>query len=135
MEADVEELQQVEDIGPVLADNIKAFFDEAHNLDVIRRLRKRGVKWPDVVRPATGGSLSGKTFVLTGTLSSMTRDEAGDRLTALGATVSGSVSGKTDYVVVGESPGSKADKAEKLGVTILDEKGFLKLLESGTRDS
>jgi DNA ligase (NAD+) len=132
MEAAIDELQKVQDIGPVLAANIRSFFDEAHNREVIRRLRARGVKWPGVVRPAADGPLDGKTFVLTGTLSSLSRDQAGDRLKALGATVSGSVSKKTDYVVVGESPGSKADKARKLGVKILDEAAFLEILKNVT---
>lgn len=128
MNAGVEQLLEVTDVGPVVAGNIHQFFGETHNREIIRRLQQSGIHWPeqDVSRPQP---LAGKTFVLTGTLAAMSRDEAGDRLLALGAKVSGSVSKKTDYVIVGESPGSKAEKAEKLGVTILDEAAFLKLLE------
>ncbi|MEX2353482.1 MAG: NAD-dependent DNA ligase LigA, partial [Gammaproteobacteria bacterium] len=127
MNADIDELLSVPDVGPVVAKNIRSFFDEPHNREVIQRLIRCGVNWPEV-EAGTQKPLQGKTFVLTGTLSSLTRDEATERLAALGARVSGSVSGKTDYVVVGDSPGSKAEKAEKLGVQTLDEDGFIKIL-------
>jgi len=128
MNASVEELLEVPDVGPVVANTIHAFFAEQHNRAVIRRLQDSGVHWPqaDMDRPRP---LAGKTFVLTGSLTSLSRDEASDKLTALGARVSNSVSKKTDYVVVGDTPGSKAEKAEKLGVAILDEAALLKLLE------
>ncbi len=128
MHASVEQLLDVPDVGPVVANNIHAFFAEAHNRDIIDRLQKNGVNWPqpDMNRPRP---LDGKTFVLTGSLATLSRDEASDKLTALGARVSNSVSKKTDYVVVGDAPGSKAEKAEKLGVAILDEAALLKLLE------
>jgi DNA ligase (NAD+) len=129
-DATLEQLLEVQDVGPVVAKNIRAFFDEGHNREVIERLRKNGIHWPVA---GTGGNrkLTGNTFVLTGTLSGMTRDEARDRLVALGAKVSSSVSKKTDYVVVGDAPGSKAEKAEKLGVTILDEQAFNDILSDG----
>ncbi len=124
-----EALLQVPDVGPVVADNLCNFFHERHNRDVILSLQAHGVQWPDVEaaidRPQP---LVGKTFVLTGTMETMTRDEAKTQLQALGAKVSGSVSKKTAYVVVGADPGSKRDKAEKLGVTLLDETAFKSLL-------
>ena len=131
MAADEDSLQAVPDIGPVVARSIVTFFAQPHNREVIDKLRAAGVRWPDVeVKPADSLPLKGKTFVLTGTLASMSRNEARAALQALGAKVSGSVSKKTDYVVVGENPGSKAAKAEALGVEILPESGLLRLLES-----
>ncbi len=130
MNAGIEDLLEVSDVGPVVAENISAFFREVHNQEIIRALRDtHHFSWPEN-ETTEKSSLSAKTFVITGTLSGMTRDEARDRLIDLGAKVTNSVSKKTDYVVVGESPGSKADKAEKLGVTILDEKAFEKILSS-----
>jgi len=131
MEADGTALQEVSDVGPVVAQHIAAFFREQHNRDVIDKLRAAGVHWPAMPRRAPTSPLAGKTFVLTGTLHGMTRDDAKERLQALGAKVSGSVSGKTDYVVAGEDPGSKRDKAVALGVAILDEAEFVRLLEKG----
>jgi DNA ligase (NAD+) len=96
---------------------------------VIRNLLKAGIHWPKPARAKKDSPLSGKTFVLTGGLASMSREEARRKLQLLGAKITESVSKKTDYVVVGEDPGSKADKARKLAVTMLDEKEFLKLLE------
>ncbi len=129
MEADKEMLEQVPNIGPAMAEDISAFFREKHNRDVIAALRKAGVHWPSVKkRPKEGLPLAGKSFVLTGGLSSMSRDDAKKRLQALGATVSGSVSKKTDFVVVGEEPGTKYDKAKELGIKTLNEKEFLKLV-------
>ncbi len=130
MQAGVEQLQQVPDVGPVVAQSIYAFFREKHNRDVIAKLKKAGVKPIDVaVRPSAKRPLENKTFVLSGTLASMARDQAKVRLQALGAKVAGSVSKKTDYVVVGSDPGSKAARAAELGVTTLDEKQFLKLIK------
>jgi DNA ligase (NAD+) len=125
-----EELQGVEDVGPVVASRIRTFFDETHNRDVIRSLRQAGVEWPESEpkQVPQDGALVGKTFVLTGTLSSMTRDEAKDKIRTLGGKVTGSVSGKTDYVVAGEKPGSKLGKAQKLGVAVLDEDGLKAIL-------
>jgi len=129
MAASEEDLMAVPDVGPAVAGSIRQFFSQKHNRDVIRRLREAGVHWPDITpKKPEELPLAGKTFVLTGALASMTRDEAKEQLQQLGARVSGSVSRKTDYVVVGEDPGSKADKARELGVTMLDEKAFLKLL-------
>jgi DNA ligase (NAD+) len=130
MQADAETLQNVHDIGPVVAQHIVRFFGEQHNRDVIRKLGDAGVRWKKIevsrVLP-----LAGKSFVLTGTLS-MPRNELKDRLLALGAKVSSSVSKKTDYVIVGESPGSKVDKARELGVEILDESACLELLKQAS---
>jgi DNA ligase (NAD+) len=128
MQADEETLQSVPDIGPVVARQIAAFFHEPHNRDVIGKLQAAGVHWPKAERRARAAPLAGKTFVLTGTLAAMTRDEAKGRLQALGAKVAGSVSAKTDYVVAGAEPGSKLDKAHTLNVAVLDERQFLELL-------
>jgi DNA ligase (NAD+) len=130
MAADEERLRQTPDIGPAVAAAIWAFFQEPHNQEAIARLRAAGVRWPEAeVQLAPDERLAGKTFVLTGTLESLSRDQASDRLRALGAKVSGSVSKKTDYVVAGRDPGSKLDKARELGVTVLDEAGLRALLE------
>ena len=129
MQADEATLMAVPDVGPVVAKSIIEFFKQKHNKHVISKLTKV-IKWPEVkVKPAEQLPLHGKTFVLTGTLSQMTRDEAKAALQALGGKVSGSVSKKTDYVVVGENPGSKVEKAEALGIEILDEAGLKKLLK------
>ena len=128
MDADRETLEQIHGIGPAMADDISSFFHEKHNRAVIRDLLKAGIHWPKPVKARKDSPLAGKVFVLTGGLASMSRDEARRKLQALGAKVSDSVSKKTDYVIVGEDPGSKADKAEKLGITMLDEQAFLKLL-------
>jgi DNA ligase (NAD+) len=129
MKADEETLQNVQDIGPVVAAHVVAFFHQKHNREIITALIKRGVHWPDIkVNNSRYQPFEGKTFVLTGTLDTMTRDDARDKLQALGAKVSNSVSKKTSYVVAGSDPGSKYDNAIKLGVEILDEKMFLRLL-------
>ncbi|MFO8024057.1 NAD-dependent DNA ligase LigA [Thiohalophilus sp.] len=130
MQADKEALMAVPDIGPIVAESILTFFKQKHNQQVIDKLIQAGVTWEDIeVKPAEELPLNGKTFVLTGTLEQMSRDEAKAALQALGAKVTGSVSRKTDYVVVGADPGSKADKAESLGVAILDEAAFRDLIE------
>jgi DNA ligase (NAD+) len=125
-----EELQSVADVGPIVAARIKAFFEEQHNLDVIARLQKYGVEWPESepLVATDDGALSGKTFVITGTLPTMTRDEAKETIQLAGGKVTGSVSSKTDYLVAGEKAGSKLAKAEKLEVTVLDEAGLKKLI-------
>lgn len=130
MTATAETLMNVPDVGPVVAESISAFFEQPHNRDVIVKLRAAGVTWPTGGRRAgrATGALAGKRFVLTGALDAMTREEAKQRLEALGAKVSSSVSAKTDYVVVGVDPGSKAARAEALGVTMLDEGAFLELI-------
>lgn len=129
MHADEIRLQQISDVGPVVAAQIKAFFQEKHNQTFIQQLIAAGIHWPINTEQSTDLPLKNKTFVITGTLSSMTRDAASARLQALGATVSGSVSAKTFAVIVGDSPGSKYDKAMQLGVTCLDENKFSQLLE------
>ena len=127
MAADEERLQEVPDIGPEVARSLAGFFAQEQNRAVIAKLLRAGVRFPTVaVKPA--GRLTGKTFVLTGTLDSLTRSEAKQRLQVLGAKVTASVSKKTDYVVAGSDPGAKRDKADKLGVPILDEAGFLNLI-------
>jgi len=124
--ADVEALEAIHDIGPVVARHIVDFFNEQHNIEVIEQLRGAGISWP-VVEKLQQQPLAGKTFVLTGTLS-MPRSELKEKLQALGAKVASSVSKKTDYVVVGENPGSKHDKAVQLGVAVLDEAECLQLI-------
>jgi DNA ligase (NAD+) len=129
LDASAEALQEVEGIGPNVAEEIVSFFHQRHNREVIAQLRKARVRWEKISIDRKAQPLAGKTFVITGSLSSMSRDEAKEKLQALGAKVAGSVSRKTDYVVVGEDPGSKADKAAELDIATLDEKGFLKLLK------
>ncbi|HEX2494807.1 MAG TPA: NAD-dependent DNA ligase LigA [Steroidobacter sp.] len=127
--ASEEQIQEVPDIGPVAAAHVHTFFRQAHNRKVIEELRASGVHWPVRQRRSNGeGPLSGKTFVITGTLESMSRDEASDRITALGGKVSSSVSKKTSYLLVGSDAGSKLKKAQELNVPILDEAAFLRLL-------
>ncbi len=130
MDADADRLQEISGVGPNVAGEIRSFFQEEHNRKVIKALRKAKVEPPDFVINRKTMPLAGKTFVLTGTLAGMSRDEAKEKLIALGAKVASSVSKKTDYVVVGDDPGSKADKARELGVTMLAEKEFLKLIGS-----
>ena len=133
LQADGARIQQVPDVGPIVASLVAAFVASAEHRKVIQRLQELGVTWPDVAPlPTAAGddTLVGQTFVVTGTLETMSRDEAQEALIALGAKVSKSVSKKTSYVVVGAEPGSKATKAEELGVPVLDEKGFLALLET-----
>jgi DNA ligase (NAD+) len=122
-------LQEVPDVGPVVARSVRDFLGEPRNLQVMLALARRGVRWkPKARTPAEPLPLAGTTFVLTGTLPSLTRDEAKARIEALGGKVAGSVSAKTHYVVAGADPGSKYEKATKLGVHILDEPGLLELL-------
>ncbi|KAB7628458.1 NAD-dependent DNA ligase LigA [Alkalilimnicola sp. S0819] len=129
LEADEAALVEVPDVGPVVAQSIRHFLDQPHNRQVIDGLIRAGVHWPVVERPSPDEQpLAGQTFVLTGTLAGMSRGEAKAAIEAAGGKVTGSVSKKTDYVVVGESPGSKADKAEKLGVAMLDEAALRELL-------
>ena len=130
MAADEARLQQVPDVGPVVAQSITAFLAEPHNREVIAQLRASGVSWAEHEGERVETlPLSGKTFVLTGTLPSMSRDEAKERLEALGAKVAGSVSKKTDYVVAGAEPGSKLDKARELSVPIIDEQALMQMLK------
>ncbi len=127
--ATLEQLQAVPDVGPVVAEGLLGFFREKHNQSVIQRLRRRGVTWAEqAAPPLSSGPLAGRTFVLTGTLTALNRQQAAEQLTALGARVTGSVSRKTDYLVAGMDPGSKLVRAEKLGITVLDESALLTLL-------
>ena len=125
-----EELQKVPDVGPIVASRIRAFFQEDHNLEVITRLRDSGVVWPEsdpVVSP-DDGPLAGKTFVITGTLAGMTRDEAKKLIQRAGGKVTGTVSGKTNYLIAGEKAGFKLAKAQKLEISILDAAGLQALI-------
>jgi len=136
LQADAARIQQVPDVGPIVAALVAAFVASPEHRAVIQRLQELGVNWPDVEplpTVASDDTLVGQTFVVTGTLESMTREEAQEALIALGAKVSKSVSKKTSYVVAGSEPGSKLQKAAELGVAVLDEKGFLALLESKKR--
>jgi DNA ligase (NAD+) len=131
--ADAVAVREVPDIGPVIAEQVAAFFQNPHNLAVVEALVAAGLHWPAPLAKEASGSLpfAGKTFVLTGTLAAQSRDEAGDRIRALGGKVIGSVSKKTDYVVAGSDAGSKLVKAEALGVTVLDEAAFMALCATG----
>ena len=132
--ASEEALQEVKGVGPRMAEQIAAFFAEPHNAEVIDALLDGRVKLIEGKPRPAGGPLEGKTFVFTGGLERFTRPEAKEKVEALGARVTGSVSKNTDYVVAGEDPGSKLDKARELGVTVLDEEGFAELLrEVGQR--
>ena len=127
--ADADALQQVPDVGPIVAQCIAEFFAEPHNREVIEQLRAAGVHWAEGEPQGTvAGALAGKTFVLTGTLPTLTRDEAKALIEARGGKVAGSVSKKTHYVVAGAEAGSKLDKAQALGLAILDEDGLRALL-------
>jgi DNA ligase (NAD+) len=129
MDASVEQLLEVNDVGPVVAQSIRTFFDQPHNREVVEQLRACGLHWEEGEPAAQAPKpLAGKTFVLTGTFPTMSRDQAKDLLEAAGAKVAGSVSKKTDYVVAGAEAGSKLEKAQALGVGVLDEAGMLALL-------
>lgn len=128
IKADEEALQEVPDIGPIVAANINGFLSQSHNIELIDALLSAGIVWPDIEATAKG-VLSGKVFVLTGTLARLTRDEAKARLQERGAKVSSSVSKKTDYVVAGDNPGSKLAKAKNLGVSVINENKLLSLFE------
>jgi DNA ligase (NAD+) len=135
-ELSLEDLQKVPDIGPKVAQSIYDWFRESRNMKLLERLEKANVEVEVEVRPGAGGGrggrknekIFGKTFVLTGGLESMSRDDAKEKIRALGGDASESVTRKTDYLVAGNDPGSKFEKAKKLGVKIIDEKEFLKLL-------
>ncbi|MCL2021745.1 MAG: NAD-dependent DNA ligase LigA [Betaproteobacteria bacterium] len=129
-EADAAALEKIDDIGPIVAESIVGFFAEEHNREEIARLIGAGVHWEEQKESETSatGTLAGMTFVLTGTLPNLKREEAKELIEAAGGKASGSVSAKTSYVVVGEEAGSKLDRARELGITILDEAGLLQLL-------
>jgi len=131
MDATEAQLLEVSDVGPIVAQSIRTFFDQAHNREVVEQLRACGVNWAEGEPAARAPQpLSGKTFVITGTLPTLSRDEAKDKVEAAGGKVAGSVSKKTDYVVAGEEAGSKLTKAQELGVTVIDEAGLLAMLAS-----
>jgi DNA ligase (NAD+) len=128
--ASLDELSEIRGVGPQIAQSVRKFFDDETNVEVIRRLGEAGVDTTQAGFVAEGlRPLAGKTFVLTGTLATLTRDAAREAIERRGGRMIGSVSKKTDYVVVGEAPGSKADDARRLGVTVLDEKAFLALVK------
>jgi DNA ligase (NAD+) len=131
-DASVEELEEIEGVGPVIAKKVVDFFADERHREELSRLRELGVRWPRTQPRRTAareGPLAGKTFVLTGTLPTLSRSEASERIEAAGGKVTGSVSKKTDYVVAGEAAGSKLAKAQELGVAVLDEAGLRELLE------
>jgi DNA ligase (NAD+) len=125
-----DEIQRVPDVGPVVAKQVAAYFHDAENTAVVDRLLAAGISWPRPPAPDADGALREKTFVLTGTLEALSRDAATDAIVQRGGKVSGSVSKKTDYVVAGAEAGSKLKKAAQLGIAILDEAAFLKLLKT-----
>jgi DNA ligase (NAD+) len=127
MDADEDRLQQVPDVGPVVAQSIASFFREPHNREVVAKLLQAGLRWEDKPVAASGG-LQGKTLVLTGTLPTLTREQAKARIEAAGGKVAGSVSKKTSFVIAGADPGGKYERARELGVPVLDEQGLLHLL-------
>ncbi len=132
MGANEEALLEVADVGPVVATSLRTFFDQPHNREVVEQLRACGLNWDEsepTARPVK--PLAGKTFVITGTLPTLSRDEAKDKLEEAGAKVAGSVSKKTDYVVAGSDAGSKLEKANLLGVKVIDEEGMLEILANG----
>jgi DNA ligase (NAD+) len=130
MDASVEQLLEVDDVGPIVANSVRAFFDQPHHREVVEQLRAAGVHWPAIEGTASDAHrpLLGKTLVLTGTLPTLGRDDAKDLIEAAGGKVSGSVSKKTHWVVAGEEAGSKLEKAQTLGVPVIDEAGLLALL-------
>ncbi len=129
IEASQEDLESVQDVGPIVAQSIRQFFDERHNREVIAKLRAAGMAWPEGEGAPHRAANEVKTFVLTGTLPTLSRDEARARIEAKGHKLSGSVSKKTDYVVAGDNAGSKLEKAHALKIRVLDEKAFLDLIE------
>ncbi|HPH05795.1 MAG TPA: NAD-dependent DNA ligase LigA [Methylotenera sp.] len=135
MQADIANLLEVDDVGPVVAESIFNFFSEPHNQEVISALIAAGIRWPESAgKQQSTGHLVGKSFVLTGTLPNLSRESAKDKIEAQGGKVSGSVSKKTDFVVAGTEAGSKLDKALELGLIILDEAGLLSLLANKELD-
>ena len=129
MKATPKELEKVEDIGPIVAKHISVFFKNKDNLSLIKKLKNAGIQWPVVDVSVGVRPLQGQTFVLTGTLEAMPRNEAKAKLLELGAKVAGSVSTNTDFVVAGPGAGSKLTQAEDLGVKVIDEGEFLSFLD------
>jgi DNA ligase (NAD+) len=132
MDASLEQLHEVTDVGPVVAQSIRTFFEQPHNREVVAQLRAAGVTWPehDGEADRTPKPLAGKTFVLTGTLPTLAREDAKAQIEAAGGKVAGSVSKKTHFVVAGEAAGNKLDKARELGVQIMDEAALRALLKA-----
>ena len=128
-QADEEVLQQAEEVGPKVSESIRQFFHEPRNRELVERLRKAGLTFEHAMRQKTGGALAGKTFVITGTLPNLAREEAKARIESAGGKVTGSVSKKTDYVLAGADPGSKLDKANQLGIPVIGEPELLALLK------
>jgi DNA ligase (NAD+) len=127
--ASAEEIAAAQDVGPVIAGNVVAYFASTENAAIVDRLLRVGLHWPPVKPAVNTGGLAGKSFVLTGTLSGLTRDEAEAAIVSRGGKISGSVSKKTTYVVAGSEPGSKLDKAKALGIEVLDTEQFARLLQ------
>ncbi len=135
MKADEEELQYIPELGPVVSKSITEFFTEIHNKETVNRLRKSGIRWEHVFGQSREDvQLQGKIFVLTGTLKQLTREEAKIKIEASGGKISNSVSKKTTYLIAGEKPGSKLEKAQSIGVTILDETDFLLLFKETVKE-
>jgi len=135
MDATEGQLLEVDDVGPVVAQSIRAFFDQTHNREVVEQLRASGVQWEEgEPAPRALLPLAGKTFVITGTLPTLSREDAKERLEAAGAKVAGSVSKKTHYVVAGAEAGSKLDKARDLGIEVIDEARLMEILGGSTPD-
>jgi DNA ligase (NAD+) len=129
-EADEEQLQEAEEVGPKVSESIRQFFHERRNRELVERLRKAGLTFEhEIKKKKTAGPLAGKVFVLTGTLPNLAREEAKARIEAAGGKVTGSVSKKTDYVVAGADPGSKLDKASSLAVPVIGEPELLAMLQ------
>jgi DNA ligase (NAD+) len=126
--ADAEELQGAEEVGPKVAESIMAFFRERHNHELIGRLKQAGLQFEHTVKQKKEGKLKGLVFVLTGTLPSLTREEAKEKIEAAGGKVTGSVSAKTNYVVAGEEAGSKLDKARALNIKVIGEPELVELV-------
>jgi DNA ligase (NAD+) len=133
--ASLEELQEAEEVGPKVAESIRQFFGEERNRELVERLRRAELQFTQAKKPGTRDRLSGLTFVLTGTLPNLTREDAKAKIEAAGGKVSGSVSSKTSYVVAGEDAGQKLAKAKDLGVQILDESGLFAILETDSNSS
>jgi DNA ligase (NAD+) len=129
MDATQEALLQVNDVGPIVAKSLRTFFEQAHNREVVAQLRACGIRWEEGAASADAPKpLAGMTFVLTGTLPTLGRDDAKDKIEAAGGKVLGSVSKKTSFVVAGSEAGSKLAKAQELGVAVLDEAALLEML-------
>lgn len=133
MSADEEKIEAIHDIGPSISQSVVKFFKDPHNNKIIERLKKHGLNFTSEKKAEKKTFFSGKTFVLTGTLSSLSREEASDKIVMFGGKVTSSVSKNTDYLVCGENAGSKLTKAGKLGVSILNEKDFLKKLDESEK--